>query len=155
MKPSDRLKELRIVLPTLAAPIGSYLPAVRCGSLIYSSGQLPFRDGKLTFAGKALSQVSVPQAQEAAGTAVLNALSACAQAAGGIDFIRRVVRVCVFVNSDPEFSEQPKVANGASDFLVQVFGDSGRHARSAVGAAALPLNAPVEVELIVEAASPE
>ena len=151
MKPSQRLVEQQLTLPTIAAPIGSYIPANRCGTLVLSSGQLPFRDGKLLFVGKVPTDVSLAQAAESAGVAMLNALAACAQAAGGIDKIQRVVRVCVFVNSAPDFYEHPKVANGASDLLTRIFGEAGKHARSALGAAALPMNAPVEVELVVEA----
>lgn len=151
MKPSQRLQELNIVLPTVAAPIGSYVPATRSGSWILTSGQLPFVNGQLTCAGKVPGDVTVEQAAEAAGVAVLNGLAAAAQVAGGVDRITRVVRVCVYVNSSPGFSEQPRVANGASDLLAKIFGDAGRHARSAVGAAELPRNAPVEVELVVEA----
>ncbi len=152
MTPSQRLAELKLVLPNVAAPVGSYVPAVRTGSLILSSGQLPFRDGKVVYTGKIPTEVAVPQAAEAAQIAALNALAACARTAGGIDRIVRVIRLCVYVNSAPDFTEQPQVANGASDLLARIFGDAGRHARSALGAAALPLNAAVEVELAVEAA---
>lgn len=150
MTPSQRLAELGIALPNLAAPIGSYVPANRSGSLVFSSGQLPFRNGVLTHTGKVPTDVPLATAAEAAGTAMLNALAACAQAAGGVDAIQRVVRVCVFVNSALDFFEHPKVANGASDLLTKIFGDTGKHARSALGAAALPMNAVVEVELVVE-----
>ena len=150
MTPSQRLAELNLTLPTTAAPIGSYLPARRSGRCIYTSGQIPFKDGKLLYPGKVPTDVSVPQAAEAASVAVLNALAAAAQSAGGLDHVSAVLRVCVFVNSSPGFFEQPKVANGASDLLVKIFGDAGRHARSAVGAAELPMNACVEVELLVE-----
>lgn len=151
MKPSERLAELKLTLPTIAAPIGSYVPALRSGTWILTSGQLPFRDGKLLFAGKVPTDVSIEDAARGAEVAMLNALSAAAQVVGGIDRIQRVVRVCVYVNSAADFTQQPKVANGGSDLLVKVFGDTGRHARSAVGAAALPMNAAVEVELVVEA----
>lgn len=150
MKPSDRLSELEIALPVPAAPIGSYIPAVRSGRLIFTSGQLPLRDGKLLFTGKVPSDVTLEKAAEASGIAILNALGAAAQLAGRIDDIDRVIRVCVFVNSSPGFFEQPTVANGASDLLVKIFGDKGRHARSAVGVTELPKNAAVEVELVVE-----
>ncbi|MBI4718744.1 MAG: RidA family protein [Planctomycetes bacterium] len=150
MKPSERLAELGLTLPQVAAPVGSYVPATRCGNLVLTSGQLPFRDGKVVWTGKVPGDVSLAQAAEGASIAMLNALAAAAGAAGGVDRIARVVRVCVYVNSSPGFFEQPKVANGASDLLVRVFGDAGRHARSAVGAAELPLNAAVELELVVE-----
>lgn len=150
MKPSERLTELNLTLPDVAAPVGSYLPAVRSGNHILTSGQLPFREGKVLQVGKVPDDVTVEDAADGAGIAVLNALAACAQVAGGLDAIARVVRLCVYVNSSPGFAAQPSVANGASDLLVKIFGDAGRHARSAVGAAELPLNAAVELELIVE-----
>jgi len=152
MKPSERLTELKLKLPTVAAPVGSYVPAIRTGRLVMTSGQLPFRDGKIVYAGKVPGEVTIENASDGAGIAILNALAAAAQAAGGIDHITRVIRVCAYVNSSPGFTQQPKVANGASDLLVKVFGDAGRHARSAVGAAELPLNAAVELELVVETA---
>jgi enamine deaminase RidA (YjgF/YER057c/UK114 family) len=150
MTPIKRLAELRIVLPEVAAPVGSYGPATRSGSLVLTSGQLPMRQGKLVYTGKVPKDVSLADAADGAAIAVMNGLAAAAQVAGGLDSITRVVRVCVYVNSSPGFSEQPKVANGASDLLVKIFGEAGRHARSAVGVAELPLNASVEVELVVE-----
>ncbi len=152
MKPSERLTQMGIVLPTIAAPIGSYVPANRAGQLVFTSGQLPFRDGKVAYVGKVPGRVSLAEAADAARIAALNGLAACANVVGGVDRIQRIVRVCVFVNSDSDFAEHPKVANGASDCLTQIFGDAGRHARSALGAAALPLDAAVEVELLVEIA---
>ena len=152
MNPSERLTQRNLVLPTVAAPVGSYVPAIRAGQLVLTSGQLPFRDGKLVCTGKVPADVAVPLAAEAAELAMLNAVAAAAWTAGGIDNIARVVRVCVYVNSSPGFTEQPKVANGASDLLTAIFGDAGRHVRAAVGAAELPLGAPVEVELVVELA---
>lgn len=150
MTPSQRLAELNIALPEMAAPVGSYVPAVRSGQYVFTSGQLPSRDKKLVCTGKVPDHVSIADAADGARIAALNALAAAADAAGGIDNIARVVRVCVYVNSSPGFAEQPKVANGASDLLAQIFGDAGRHARSAVGVAELPLNAAVELELMVE-----
>lgn len=150
MKPSDKLRELNITLPNVAAPIGMYVPALRSGQHVFTSGQLPFIDGSLPHTGKVPGNVSVDQAIECAAQAALNGLAAAAQVAGGVDRIARVVRVCVYVNSSPGFSDQPKVANGASDLLGKIFGDAGKHARSAVGAAELPRNSPVEVELVVE-----
>jgi len=152
MKPSERLAELKLTLPQSAKPIGSYVPANRSGRWILTSGQLPFREGKLVYSGKVPGDVPLADAADGARIAMLNCLAAAAHVAGGIDAIQRVVRVCVFVNSGPGFFEQPKVANGASDLLVQIFGDAGRHARSAIGVAELPMNSAVEVELIVEAA---
>jgi len=150
MKPSERLAQLGISLPDVAAPVGSYVPANLCGNVVYTSGQLPIREGELVCSGKAPGNVSVEAAAQGASVAMLNAVAAAAQVCGGVDRIRRVVRVCVFVNSSPGFTEQPKVANGGSDLLFEIFGEAGRHARSAVGVAGLPLNATVEVELTVQ-----
>ncbi len=150
MAPSERLAAMKLALPKVVAPVGGYVPAVRSGGFVFTSGQLPFRDGKVMFTGKVPGEVGVEDATEGAALAILNAVAAAAQAAGGLDNIRRVIRVGVFVNSGPGFTEQSKVANGASDLLVEIFGDSGRHARAAIGVAELPLNAAVEVELVVE-----
>ena len=152
MKPSDKLSQLNVALPDVAAPVGSYVPALRTGNMIYTSGQLPFYNGELAFSGKVLQDVSLEQAMEAARLSALNALAAAAKEAGGIDRISRIVRVGVYVNSSSGFTQQPKVANGASDFLAEVFGEAGRHARAAVGVAELPLNAAVELELLAELA---
>jgi len=154
MKPSEQMTELKLSLPGVATPVGSYVPAIRSGRHIYTSGQLPMRDGDLVYTGKVPQDVSVEDASDGASIAVLNAVAAAAQVAGGIDAITRVLRVCVYVNSSPGFTEQPRVANGASDLLAKIFGDVGRHARSAVGVAELPLNAAVELELVVEAELP-
>ena len=150
MKPSERLTALEMSLPAVATPVGSYLPAVRSGYHVITSGQLPLQQGQLVCAGKLGKDVPVEHAKAAAGLAVLNAVAAAAQAAGGIDRIVRVVRLCVYVNSAPGFTDQPQVANGASDLLVGIFAEAGRHARSAVGVAELPLNAAVELELTVQ-----
>lgn len=152
MMHSKRLSELGINLPSVAKPVGSYVPAVRSGSLVMTSGQLPMRDGMVTCVGKVPSETALADAAAAASLAMLNAVAAASEAAGGIDRIQRVLRVGVFVNSSPGFHDQPKVANGASDLLVQIFGEAGRHARAAVGVAELPLNAAVEVELMAEVA---
>ncbi len=154
MTPSERLRALNLELPGVASPVGSYLPATRAGDNIHTSGQLPMRDGQLTHTGKVPNDVSVEDAAQATAQAMLNALAAAAQAAGGIDNILRVIKVSVYVNSSEGFTQQPRVANGASDLLVEVFGDAGKHARAAVGVAELPLDAVVEVDLLVEAASP-
>jgi len=151
MKASERLEQLGLTLPAAASPVANYVPANRSGQQIYTSGQLPFQEGKVAYTGKVPSDVPLEKAAAAARLAMLNAVAAAACVAGGVDRIERVVRVCVFVNSAAGFFEQPKVANGASDLLVQIFGEAGRHARSAVGVAELPLNAAVEVELVVEA----
>jgi len=150
MTPSQRLAELKITLPTMPKPIGSYVPGVRVGNLVMCSGQLPFVEGKLLATGKVGGEVSIETAVTASRQAGLNALSILAETAGGIDRIGRIVRLAVFVNSAAGFSEQPKVANGASDLMTQIFGDAGRHGRAAVGAAELPMNACVEVEAVAE-----
>ena len=150
MKPSERLAELNLVLPNVAAPVGSYVPALRSGNHIFTSGQLPFRDGEVICKGKVPSDVSVEEAVNGTAVAALNALAAVADVAGGIDAIKRIVRICVYVNSDSDFTKQPTVANGASDLIGKIFGDAGKHVRSAVGVTALPLDAAVELELVVE-----
>jgi len=151
VNPSQRLAELKITLPQVTAPIGSYVPGIRMGNLILVSGQLPFVDGQLTATGKVGRDVTPEQAKVAARQAGLNALAIAAHTAGGIDRLRRIVRLAVFVNSAPGFVDQPGVANGASDLMVEVFGEAGRHVRAAVGASELPRNAAVEVELMAEA----
>lgn len=150
MTASKRLAELKLTLPKVAAPVGSYVPAVLSGGHVFTSGQLPIRDGNVVHRGKVPGDVSLEDATEGAAMAILNAVAAAAQAAGGLEKISRIVRVCVFVNSSPGFTDQPKVANGASDLLVKIFGQTSRHARAAVGVAELPLNAAVEVELVAE-----
>lgn len=150
MSPSGRLAELGVALPAVAAPAGRYVPAVRTGNLVFTSGQLPMVDGKLVATGKVGAGVSPDEAVEVVRVATLNAIAAAAEQAGGIDNIRRILRVTVFVASDPAFTGQALVANGASNLLGDIFGDAGAHARSAVGMAALPLDAPVELELVVE-----
>ena len=150
--PSQRLAALGVTLPPVAAPVASYVPAVRTGSQVYTSGQLPVVDGKLPGTGKVGDGVAPGAAAQLARTAALNALAAVASAAGGLDAITRVVKVTCFVASAPGFTGQAQVANGASELLIEVLGDAGRHARSAVGVAELPLDSPVEVELIAEVA---
>lgn len=147
--PSQRLVELGIALPSVVPPVAAYVPAVRTGSLVYTSGQLPMVDGQMPATGKVGVAVSPEQAYECARACALNALAAV-DALVGLDSILRVVKVVGFVASAPDFSGQPQVVNGASELLGSVFGEAGVHARSAVGVAALPLDAPVEVELIVE-----
>lgn len=149
MSASARLAELGVTLPTPAAPLAAYVPAVRTGNLVYTSGQLPLVGGEVTHAGKVGAQVTPEAAKTAARTCALNALAAI-HALVGVDSVTRVVKVVGFVASVPGFNGQPGVVNGASEFLGEVFGDAGTHARSAVGVAELPLDAPVEVELIVE-----
>ena len=146
---SQRLAELGIVLPAVVAPLASYVPAVRTGQLVYTSGQLPIVDGALPATGKVGAEVSSSDAEQYARICALNALAAV-DALVGIDSVVRVVKVVGFVASSPAFTGQPAVVNGASNLIGEVFGEAGAHARSAVGVAALPLDAPVEVELIVE-----
>lgn len=146
--PLSRLDALGIVLPTVVPPVAAYVPAVRSGSFVYTSGQLPMIDGALPATGKVGAAVSAEQAQELARICALNALAAIHEVVG-LDAVAQVVKVVGFVASDPSFTGQPGVVNGASLLLAEVFGDAGRHARSAVGVAVLPLDAPVEVELIV------
>jgi enamine deaminase RidA (YjgF/YER057c/UK114 family) len=148
--PEARLAGLGLVLPPVVAPLAAYVPAVRSGALVYTAGQLPMVDGKLLSAGKVGAEVGAAEAAALARTCALNALAAAASVGGGLAAITRIVKVTGFVASAPDFTGQPQVVNGASELLLEVFGDAGRHARSAVGTAVLPLNAPVEVELIVE-----
>lgn len=150
MSASERLAGLGIDLPPVAAPVAAYVPAVRAGSQILTSGQLPTVGGELVASGKVGAEVTPEQGAEAARVAALNALAAAADVAGGVDQIRRIVRVVVFVASTPGFTGQPTVANGASTLFGDIFGEAGAHVRSAVGVAVLPLDAPVEVELVVE-----
>lgn len=149
MSVADRLAELGIELPSVATPLASYVPAVRTGSLIYTSGQLPIVDGSLVVTGVVGAEVSAEDAYQHARTCALNAIAAVGGLVG-LDEVRRVVKVVGFVASAPGFGGQPQVVNGASDVIGEIFGAAGKHARSAVGVAALPRNAPVEVELIVE-----
>lgn len=151
--PSQRLAELGLTLPEVATPIGSYQPAVQLGDLAYTSGQLPLVGGELVAIGKVGDQVSPEDATAAARIAGLNAVAAVASVAGGPDRIARIVKAVVFVAGTPAFTAQPSVANGASDLFAEIFGSDGVHARSAVGVAALPLDAPVEVEIIAQLAS--
>jgi enamine deaminase RidA (YjgF/YER057c/UK114 family) len=151
MTASARLKELDITLPAVAPPAGSYVPARRSGSYVYTSGQLPMVDGTLVATGKVGAEIDPDAAKLLARTCALNALAAV-DALVGIDAVVGVVKVVGFVASAPGFTAQPGVINGASDVLAEVFGEAGRHARSAVGVAELPLGAPVEVELVVEVA---
>jgi enamine deaminase RidA (YjgF/YER057c/UK114 family) len=148
--PEDRLTELGLSVPSVVPPVAAYVPAVRSGSHVFTAGQMPMRDGTLVATGKVGDTVSVEQATECAQQCALNALAAVKSVVGDLSSVRRVVKVVVFVASTPDFTGQPGVANGASELLGTVFGDAGIHARSAVGVAVLPLDAPVEVELVVE-----
>ncbi|MFT4295192.1 MAG: RidA family protein [Micropruina sp.] len=151
--PSQRLAELGLTLPPVAAPLAAYIPAIASAGQVFTSGQLPTVQGALVATGKVGAEVTPEQATQAARVAVLNALAAAASEVGGIDQIRRVVRLVVYVAGVPEFTGQPQVANGASELLGEIFGPLGRHVRSAVGVASLPLDAPVELELVVEASA--
>ena len=149
----ERLAELGLTLPDVAAPLAAYVPAVRSGQYVYTSGQLPLVDGALAVTGKVGTGPGLVDPAEAAGlarTAALNALAAVRSVVGDLDAVARVVKVTGFVASDPSFTGQPTVVNGASELLGHVFGDAGVHARSAVGVTVLPLDSPVEVELVVE-----
>jgi enamine deaminase RidA (YjgF/YER057c/UK114 family) len=148
---SARLAESGIELPTMAKPLAAYVPAVRTGNLIFTSGQLPLRDGKLVGSGKVGAGVTAEEAKSLARVCALNALAAV-QSLSSIDTVTRVVKVVGFVASAPGFTGQPGVINGASELFDEVFGEAGAHARSAVGVAELPLDAPVEVEIVVEVA---
>ncbi len=145
-----RLAELGLSLPQVTKPVASYVPAVVTGNLVFTAGQLPFADGALPATGKVGAEVSPEDAQGFARTCALNALAAAESVIGSLDRVTRIVKVVGFVASAPGFTGQPAVINGASDVLGEIFGDAGRHARSAVGVAVLPLDAPVEVELILE-----
>ena len=148
--PEARLAALGLTLPPVAAPLAAYVTAVRTGSHVYTAGQLPLVDGKLLMTGKVGAQVSTAEAAALARTCALNALAAVASVTSGLSAVTRVVKVTGFVASDPAFTDQPQVVNGASGLLLEVFGEAGRHARSAVGMAVLPFDAPVEIELIAE-----
>lgn len=150
MSATQRLAELGLPLPAVAVPVADYVPAARCGQQIVTAGQLPLVEGHLQVTGHVGAEVDVETAAGQARIAALNAVAAAAAEAGGIDAIRAVVKVVVFVSSAPDFTGQAAVANGASELLGQIFGEAGRHARSAVGVVSLPLASPVEVELTVQ-----
>ena len=147
--PEERLAALGLSVPQVAAPVASYIPALRSGDHVFTSGQLPLRDGELIHTGKVGGEVTLEDGAACAQQCVLNALAAVASQVP-LDQVRRIVKLTVFVASTPDFTGQPKVANGASDLVGEVFGEAGRHTRSAVGVAVLPLDAPVEVEMVVE-----
>src|SRR5262245_48503453 len=146
----SRLKDLGVVLPQAAAPAANYVPFMRTGNLILTAGQLPRKEGKLIATGLLGRDVDTAGGKEAAKLCAVNLLAQAKAALGDLEKIRRLVKITVFVASTPDFTEQHLVANGASDFLVAVLGERGKHARSAVGMASLPLNAPVEIEAIIE-----
>jgi len=148
--PEEALAELGLTVPEVAPPVAVYVPAVRTGRYVYTSGQLPMRSGELIATGKVGGEVSVEVATECARQCALNAIAAVKAEVGDLSLVKRVVKVVAFVASTPDFTGQPGVANGASELLGKAFGDAGVHARSAVGVPVLPLDAPVEVEILVE-----
>lgn len=150
MLPESTLTSLGLSLPPAPKPVAAYIPFRRAGNLVYVSGQIPLLEGKLIATGIVPTEVSMEMAQKCARQCCLNGLAVIRDALGSLDHVHQVVRLGVFVAGAPTFTEQPKVANAASELLVQIFGDAGRHARAAVGAPSLPLNAPVEVEFVVE-----
>jgi len=153
MTPEEKLRALGLELPPAPKPVGAYVPAVRTGNLVFVSGQLPFKGGELVARGHVSGEVPVELAQACARQACLNALAVLAAEVGGLEKVVRIVRLTGHISSDRGFTDQAKVLNAASELLVQVFGDAGRHSRAALGAADLPLGAPVELELIVEVTS--
>ena len=150
VSPEERLAELGLTVPDVAKPVAAYVPAVRSGSHVFTSGQLPMRSGELMATGKVGGAVTAEEAYECARQCVLNAIAAVKAEVGDLSLVKRVVKVVAFVASTPDFTGQPQVANGASELLGEVFGEVGQHARSAVGVPVLPLDAPVEVEILVE-----
>ena len=146
----ERLKALNIVLPTPPKPAGSYVPVTISGKIAYVSGQIPIEDGKITHKGKVPSPQSLEEAQKAARLCIINALAQLKAEIGSLDKVTRVLKVSGFVNSSPDFTEQPKVINAASDLLFEIFGEKGKHSRVAIGAASLPLDSTVEIDMIVE-----
>ena len=148
--PEEKLAAMGLAVPEVAKPVAAYIPAVRSGSHVFTSGQLPMRDGQLIHAGKVGGEVTAEEAVECARQCALNALAAVRAEVGELSVVKRIVKVVAFVASTPDFTGQPGVANGASELFGEVFGDRGQHSRSAVGVAVLPLDAPVEVELVVE-----
>jgi len=145
-----RLKELGVVLPEVSAPVAAYIQAVQVDKLVYTAGQIPFVKGQLIYKGVVGKDLTLEEGYDAARVCVLNALAAVKSLAGSIDNIERIIRLTGYVNSADGFTDQPKVMNGASELLLQIFGEAGRHARSAIGVNTLPLGAAVEVELIVK-----
>jgi enamine deaminase RidA (YjgF/YER057c/UK114 family) len=150
MSPEDRIRALGLEIPEVVTPLASYVPAARSGSYVYTSGQLPIVKGELVASGKVGAEVDPERAGELARVCALNAIAAVRAEVGELSRVRRIVKVVGFVASAPDFYGQPQVVNGVSDLLGEVFGDAGKHARSAVGVAVLPRDAPVEVELIAE-----
>ena len=148
--PEERLADLGLSVPDVAKPVAAYVPALRSGNHVFTSGQLPMRDGELMLTGKVGGEVTQEEAVECGRQCALNALAAVRAEVGELSAVKRIVKVVAFVASTPDFTGQPLVANGVSELLGEVFGEAGRHARSAVGVNVLPLDSPVEVELVVE-----
>ena len=148
--PEERLEQLGVTLPAPAAPVAAYVPCVRTGDLVYVSGQVPLVDGKPSHLGRLGAEVGLEEGQAAAQQCAINVIAVLKGELGELSRVRRVVKLTGFVASDPDFTDHPKVVNAASELFGDVFGDAGRHARAAVGVAALPLGVPVEVEAIVE-----
>ncbi len=146
----EKLKSLNITLPSPPKPAGAYIPVVKSENTVYVSGQIPIEEGKVVFKGKVPSVQSLEQAQKAAKLCAINALAQLKSELGSLDKVSRILRVSGFVNSEPDFIEQPKVINAASDLLFEIFGEKGQHSRIAVGVASLPLGATVEIDMIVE-----
>jgi enamine deaminase RidA (YjgF/YER057c/UK114 family) len=152
VSPEDKLKELGITLPAAPSPLGSYIPCVQSGSLLFLSGVLPLKNGVLPRTGRVGESVSLDEAREDARTAALNALSIVKSHTGSLHNVKRCVKITGYISSAPDFTEQPKVLNAVSDLIHNIFGEAGRHARAAVGVNVLPLNSPVEIEFIFEVA---
>lgn len=153
MSYEQKLKQLGLELPAPPKPVANYVPVIRAGDLLFLSGVLPSRDGQLIMTGKLGQNLSIEQGMEAAKAAVLNGLSIIRSEAGSLDRVKQIVKMVGYIVSAPGFTDQPQVLNGASDLLVSVFGEAGRHARVAVGAAELPRGAPVEIELVIQVVS--
>ncbi|GAB4291246.1 MAG: RidA family protein [Ignavibacteriaceae bacterium] len=146
----EKLKEMGYEIPSAAKPLAAYIPAIRVGNLVFTSGQVPLKNGKITVIGKLGAEVNEAQGIEAARICAINCLAAIKSLTGSLDDIERIVKLTVFVNSAPGFNSQPAIANGASEFLQKLFGSKGSHTRSAVGVSELPLNSAVEIEMIAE-----
>ncbi len=146
----QKLNDLGIEIHEAPKPLASYIPATKVGNLVFTAGQIPLKDGALVYEGKVGSDITVEEGVKAAALCTINCLSVIKSEIGSLDNIKKIVKVTVFVNSAEGFTDQPKVANGASDLLVSVFGDSGKHVRSAVGVSELPIDSSVEIEMIVE-----
>jgi len=150
MTPEEKIRTLGLELPGVPKPLGAYVPFVRTGKLVYLSGMLPLKDGSLLKTGRVGESISLEDAALCARTAAVNALAVLRASVGSLDMVKQCIKITGFVASAPDFTDQPKVINGASELMVEVFGDAGRHARAAVGVNILPMNSPVEVEFIFE-----